>query len=49
MSRVYILKDYCMCSDDTIDPLIFKFKNKDEVIQQLLNWLGDDISYEVKG
>ena len=49
MSRVYILKDYGMCWKDDVEPKIFKFKNKDEVIQQLLNWMGDDISYEVKG
>ena len=43
----YILKDYkgCMVNEQ---PHVHIFKNKDELIQKLLGYLDDDISYEVK-
>ena len=49
MSRVYILKDYAGVEYDE-EPHIYKFKNKDEVIQKLLSWCNAEnrLEYEVK-
>ena len=49
MSRVYILKDYTGVEYDE-EPHIYKFKNKDEVIEQLLSWCNAEelLVYEVK-
>ena len=49
MSRRYILKDYASVQGNE-EPRIYLFKNKDEVIQQLLSWCNAEarIEYEVK-
>ena len=44
----YILKDYASVIDEDEEPVIKVFKNKDEVIEQLLSWLGGDVTLEVK-
>jgi len=41
----YILTDYKGCDEDK--PNIKVFKNKDDLIQQLLGYLDDEISLEV--
>ena len=43
----YILKDYAGVEEDE-EPHTRVFKNKNEVIQQLLSWLGEDVKLEVK-
>ena len=42
----YILKDYAGLGDDG-EPHTRVFKNKNEVIQQLLSWVGEDVELEV--
>ena len=42
----YVLTDYKGC-DEGDEPHIKVFKNKDALIQQLLDYLDEDISYEV--
>jgi hypothetical protein len=44
----YILKDYASAIDEDEDPVVKVFKNKDDMIQQLLSWLGGDVTLEVK-
>jgi len=44
----YILKDYSSVVYEDDEPRVLIFKNKDEVIQQLLNWVGEDVILEVK-
>lgn len=43
----YILKDYAG-QDEGEEPHTRVFKNKDEVIQQLLSWVGEEVTLEVK-
>jgi len=43
----YILTDYVCCVEEDDEPIIKVFKNKDALIEQLLGYLGDDISYKV--
>ena len=43
----YVLTDLCGVGEGE-EPHIKVFKNKDDLIEQLLGYLGDDISYEVK-
>jgi hypothetical protein len=43
----YILRDYAGVEGDE-EPHTRVFKNKDEVIQQLLSWVGEDVTLEVK-
>lgn len=44
----YILKDYASVEYEDDEPRVLIFKNKDEVIQQLLSWVGEDVTLEVK-
>jgi hypothetical protein len=44
----YILKDYASVEYEYEEPRVYTFKNKDEVIAQLLSFLGEDMHYEVK-
>ena len=44
----YILKDYACVMYEDDEPRVLIFKNKDEVIWQLLSWVGEDIVLEVK-
>ena len=44
----YILKDYASVMYEDDEPRVLIFKNKDEVIEQLLSWVGEDIILEVK-
>ncbi len=44
----YILKDYASVEYEYEEPRVYIFKNKDEVIAQLLSFLGEDMHYEVK-
>lgn len=43
----YILKDYSSVVYEDEEPRVLIFKNKNEVIQQLLDWVGEDIILEV--
>tara|TARA_R110000851_G_scaffold170889_1_gene317254 strand:- start:313 stop:453 length:141 start_codon:yes stop_codon:yes gene_type:complete len=43
----YILTDYAGVEEDE-EPHMRVFKNKDEVIQQLLSWVGEQVTLEVK-
>lgn len=43
----YILRDYAGIEEDE-EPHIKVFKNKDEVIAQLMSWVGEDVTLEVK-
>jgi len=43
----YILRDYAGVEEDE-EPHTRVFKNKDEVIQQLLSWVGEGVTLEVK-
>jgi len=47
MSRKYILRDYASVEYEDEEPRVMVFKNKDEVIAQLLSFLGEDMEYEV--
>ena len=53
MSRKYILRDYASVTytreGPDSEPQVYVFKNKDEVIAQLLSFLGEDMCYEVIG
>jgi len=53
MSRRYILRDYASVEyedgEPDSEPQVYVFKNKDEVIAQLLSFLGEDMCYEVVG
>ena len=44
----YILKDYASVTDEGEEPRVLIFKNKDDMIQQLLDWVGEDVTLEVK-
>ena len=44
----YILRDYASVEYEYEEPRVYIFKNKDEVIAQLLSFLGEDMHYEVK-
>ena len=43
----YILRDYASVEYEGEEPVVYTFKNKDEVIAQLLSFLGEDMCYEV--
>lgn len=49
MSRKYILRDYASVEYEDEEPMVYTFKNKDEVIAQLLSFVGEDMEYEVVG
>ena len=44
----YILKDYSSVVYEDEEPRVMIFKNKDDLIAQLLSFLGEDMHYEVK-
>jgi hypothetical protein len=44
----YILKDYTSVEYEDEEPMVYAFKNKDDLIAQLLSFLGEDMHYEVK-
>ena len=44
----YILKDYASVEYEVEEPMVYTFKNKDDLIAQLLSFLGEDMHYEVK-
>ena len=43
----YILRDYAGVEEDE-EPHTRVFKNKDEVIERLMSWVGEDVTLEVK-
>jgi len=44
----YILRDYASVEYEDEEPRVYTFKNKDDLIAQLLSFLGEDMHYEVK-